>query len=848
MKRIFGTLVFIVSMIYTDTIGVNVSFFVDDVYAEWNNPAVWSENTNTSSDNASTTELTIVIWLETIVRVIYLIMRPLLAIAGAAMDNSLVYGKIFNFTPALWKFWTMMRTFANFALWWLFLWAMFKTIFMNGSTSDLFDALKKLVLWAILVQVSRFAVSILIDFSTVATVSLGWLPLYAVKDDSDYNKISFLKPYGVFQLDQTANTLTTTAEHTVFYGCAGDPSQFYIPCSINAGKLATKWAIMDPESRENWKSQFINSRKNIPLWIDWFLPATKNAYLSEETINNDFCVYGNSLITNTGGALLSQENIIKFREAGVKQMQDTKCMTLDSMIQKSKWMSGPLFTLYASILNTSEIALTTNHKNIADLSLEFLMRVVMSLLLAIPLLVFAVIMIMRVAYLWLIIATSPILVLLFVNKKEDSVWWWEAVKELVNLKNILNLIFLPVIGTFAISLSVVFLSLIQRANFMRPVTIAELFDLDSPTTATTNDPNVLKKCYDLKVTKLCFNESQRNAGNNILDTFSYLLINGFGLALMWTVVFAALKSSAITAKVVDSVQKLWQTALSSIPIPGSWGLSFSWAKALGWKLAQIPNRMVEQQNKELQNEINRVDNSSSFDAVKKDLSEVASWTQENAKQTILNTSIKGSGYTHEKATWFFDALNKWWGTTNPAYSNFRDAFADETNYKSYGMQGMEKILDNWNGTTWNESKRYLAEHGKQMIDALDALSSKASSGVKKIIQKSTWKIYYYDLQQWSYSVFDPKDKEFVFTANNFKPELSSANFALQDKNHVEDFLNQWKVLGENKDAFDLLSQVYPKTTYKIKESQDPRMQIAEDTTMLSVDRDGWSIIWLRLAK
>ena len=84
-------------------------------------------------------------------------------------------------------------------------------------------------------------------------------------------------------------------------------------------------------------------------------------------------------------------------------------------------MSGPLFTLYASILNTSEIALTTNHKNIADLSLEFLMRVVMSLLLAIPLLVFAVIMIMRVAYLWLIIATSPILVLLFVNKKEDSV-------------------------------------------------------------------------------------------------------------------------------------------------------------------------------------------------------------------------------------------------------------------------------------------------------------------------------------------------------------------------------------------------------------------------------------------
>jgi hypothetical protein len=81
-------------------------------------------------------------------------------------------------------------------------------------------------------------------------------------------------------------------------------------------------------------------------------------------------------------------------------------------------MSGPLFTLYASLLNTSELALSTNHKNIADLSLEFLMRVVMAILLFIPLLVFAIIMIMRVGYLRLIIAASPILVLMFVNDKK----------------------------------------------------------------------------------------------------------------------------------------------------------------------------------------------------------------------------------------------------------------------------------------------------------------------------------------------------------------------------------------------------------------------------------------------
>jgi hypothetical protein len=169
------------------------------------------------------------------------------------------------------------------------------------------------------------------------------------------------------------------------------------------------------------------------------------------------------------------------------------------------------------------------------------MRTVMAVLLFIPLLVFAIIMIMRVGILRLVIAGSPVLVLMFLNDRKAPGGDGMTGK-IANLSNILSLIFLPVIGTFAITMSVVFLSLIQRANFMRDVSISELFGLETATTKTSTS----EKCYDLKITQLCFNESQRNAGNNITDTFGYLLINGFGLVLMWTVVFAALKSSEIT--------------------------------------------------------------------------------------------------------------------------------------------------------------------------------------------------------------------------------------------------------------------------------------------------------------
>ncbi|MEI6774960.1 MAG: hypothetical protein WCL18_09690 [bacterium] len=54
--------------------------------------------------------------LNMVLKLIYLLLWPLLVVAGLALDNTLVYASIFHLDAPLWKFWNMMKNFANFTL------------------------------------------------------------------------------------------------------------------------------------------------------------------------------------------------------------------------------------------------------------------------------------------------------------------------------------------------------------------------------------------------------------------------------------------------------------------------------------------------------------------------------------------------------------------------------------------------------------------------------------------------------------------------------------------------------------------------------------------------------------
>ena len=58
----------------------------------------------------------------------------------------------------------------------------------------------------------------------------------------------------------------------------------------------------------------------------------------------------------------------------------------------------------------------------------------------------------------------------------------------------------------------------------------------------------------------------RDIGTGIFDYFSWMIMNLFGVGLMWFAVMAALKSSQFTEGVAKGVQDLSQSMLMSAPI------------------------------------------------------------------------------------------------------------------------------------------------------------------------------------------------------------------------------------------------------------------------------------------
>jgi hypothetical protein len=98
-----------------------------------------------------------------------------------------------------------------------------------------------------------------------------------------------------------------------------------------------------------------------------------------------------------------------------------------------------------------------------SLFLNTIINVAHMAVLVIPLIVLVVVLVVRVMMLWVIVAISPLLVIINVFKKElpQSL---EKSLETFSLANILKLLIAPVLISFAVSLSTVFIALIKNIN------------------------------------------------------------------------------------------------------------------------------------------------------------------------------------------------------------------------------------------------------------------------------------------------------------------------------------------------------------------------------------------------
>lgn len=120
-------------------------------------------------------------------KLIYVVIWPMLFLAGIALDNSMVYGSFFHMDAPLWFFWNMTKNFANFALGFIVLFAILKGIFSSfwdkwKDARNPMEIIKKTLIAGVLIQASWFILAAVVDISTIATYAVWGMPMALLND------------------------------------------------------------------------------------------------------------------------------------------------------------------------------------------------------------------------------------------------------------------------------------------------------------------------------------------------------------------------------------------------------------------------------------------------------------------------------------------------------------------------------------------------------------------------------------------------------------------------------------------------------------------------------------------
>lgn len=210
-------------------------------------PHVFANGTTTTATWGDNIFETIYQWLGVVLNIIYIITLPLLTIAGKAMDNSMVYGEFINLDRALYMLWNISRTFANFAIGWVFLYKIIKYIFIK-TDSDIGDFKPMIIksLGAVLgINFSRFILWALLDLSTILIYSVWSMPLnllWQLSVAENNMPILSINNFINYESNDTTRGTTGKIENHVYYQWNGVN---IAPCGID-GQLVN-WFVVGPK-------------------------------------------------------------------------------------------------------------------------------------------------------------------------------------------------------------------------------------------------------------------------------------------------------------------------------------------------------------------------------------------------------------------------------------------------------------------------------------------------------------------------------------------------------------------------------------------------------------------------
>lgn len=587
--------------------------------------SIGNEDTNSSFDTMGLWQI-----LDMLLKLIYILLWPLLVIAGLALDNTLVYASVFHMDAPLWRFWNMMKNFANFALWFMVLFAIIKSILTNSGQWTLKDnktplgIIKTTLIAWVLIQASRFLVAATVDLSTVATYAVGGLPLSVLKNTDIGNK-KILSVSSSVDLNKFDILSTEGENFRVWYSTNyKDGNEIkkveFSPCRIE------EWYIVGRQYKEVkfrndnifWSGQsacvafgnqivIYNEFPNVTdkdgsnykreldriLWVQndrkprescgyvikaWW--RTSNLWTCEDGLTAIHDSYRNRFpeadddilpITSVTPIHTNDNDIWLSGWTARFDSDNVIATTMSDLIKWSKWFVGPLVTIYSSLLNFAQLT-DTSTTSIGETSWVFIIKTLVAVALFFPLLALAMVLIMRIGVLRLYIVASPFIVLKACFKDFIKM---DKLDKYLDIKGVMWIIFAPVVTVAALSISLIFMTALVNGLTVSSSQedIHKTFGIESiQPTKTGNDAIGIGGIVETEFTKLPWWDA--------MDWFSRLMVNFFAIGLMWMVVFAAIKANVIWEKVWGKVQDFGQNffqTLPILPIGEGWGRVGVWS-------------------------------------------------------------------------------------------------------------------------------------------------------------------------------------------------------------------------------------------------------------------------------
>ena len=726
---------------------------------------------------------------------LYIILRPLLVVAGFAMDNSMIYGSLFWFDVALRSIRNLAKNIANFALAFLFIIGLFQVLLGKKENKYIAEVVKRTFIAGILIQASRFITAVAVDISTIATYGIGGLPI-SVVGTADKLQIPILTSEVFIPMDggdnQRPKVFLSTAKN--------DWWKVWIisPCLV--------WGFEDPGS---WRIENVIIGREYLYYIDmndkevptkdlvchhygdiyrfktelfkgneWWNLSQKQSiheadikkfqatyqkdtdYIRDEIIAGtilqiDGKLFGDSKrVFTTNKAWATSENncpVIDNRLTGIatgagidpgkkrliKEGGTTvKITMLDELLEDSKSYVGVFAALYSSLVDATEFWLTDKVNQWSfPYFINILLNVIYVAALLIPLAVTVIVLLARVIFLRAVVAISPIIILLEVFKgilKETiKIDLGKFYQDHFSLENIGMVLVAPVLIGFAVSICTICMAIIKN------IVSSEI---------CTPPATEILGLFEINI-----------AGGGV--NLSKLFISAMGVGIVRFLMFAAIKTNSIGRAIGGTVEKTATGIMGNIPIvPLPWG----WRVGLNAINPGNPNNILNQFTNRLKVESTKESNMAMASLLwGTDIGNRLYGPEINSMKTAAKQALSEADIMEHIASWkdsYTKTYTEPWGIERRVRLTTNEMISDEA-----------KLFEYINAQTTNqENQRKIIEARLDDESFLASLIEKGTSRekVEKILQLATPK-QKEKLQK------NLKDRTITRTRNNKKWKLNN---------------------------------------------------------------------------